>query len=921
MPQNFKVNQFQIRLSNSIRSILLSVIFISLFAACSTKTVIPENISSQVPATVKNILVVYGLQSDLVSTNLSSLAIREEFNHTQDIKSNLFFEYLDLNRFLDQDFQNQLIALLGEKYKNKSFDLVIIANQLMVKWWHINREKILPDTPVVFFDVENRNLSELQLPPDFTGVSGVVDYVRSVEWYLKTRPLVNEIVIVHGMGPIDLSEINYLPIKLLLQEYSGNLTITDLSNFPLAEIKQRVSSLPQTTLVVYHMMFQDADGNIQQPLRVLKELTAVSSVPTIGAYDQFIGEGIIGGYTYSIDSQAREAVGISLRILRGEKPSDIPVSVNRSNVFIFDQLVLQRYHIPLSSLPPGSIIKNRQFTFWESYRYEIIAALIMGFALVVMVIFLILFSNRLVKTRQTLIRLNSDLEAQVEARVADLRQINSDLEMEITERKQSEAAQRKSEAKYRLLAESMGDVVWTMDLSGKFTYISPSVVHLRGFSADEVMNQPIHEVMTQESQNVVQEDFRKRLQAFVKGEETERVKVYQIDQLHKNGTVIPTEVVTTILTNEDGQPAQILGVSRDITQRKLIEKAEFNQRTIAEALRDSARALNSTLDFNGVLDEIMKNIGRVVPIASANIALLEEQGKLRYSHFFGYVDHKVPEEEVRLVDFSLEKSSIYKTVYETGQPMIIPDTKNDPRWIAFPGSEWIRSYAVMPIRIKNEVVGFLNLDSPTTGLYTSEYVQNLLAFADQAAIAIENAHLYSEVQKLAITDGLTRIFNRRGLFQLGEREVQRSIRFRHFLTAIMFDIDHFKSINDTYGHQTGDRILIEVTKCCQNVIRNVDIITRYGGDEFIILLTETDVESAILVAERIRNAIQNNEVSVEPDENLNAKLIHVTISAGVAAILQDSDDLQNLINRADQALYSAKNAGRNKVKVFGLENS
>ena len=390
--------------------------------------------------------------------------------------------------------------------------------------------------------------------------------------------------------------------------------------------------------------------------------------------------------------------------------------------------------------------------------------------------------------------------------------------------------------------------------------------------------------------------------------------VYETIFQRKDSTQFQAEIVGT--PTEWQEQTRDLIFFRDISDRKKIEQAERNQRTLVEALQDVSRALNSTLNFDEVLDEILNNIGRIVPIDSVNIALIEDQGKLHFTHFIGYQKHKSLKDELKSGGLTLAMSQIFSKVYDTCQPVIISDTQIDDRWIVFPGQNWIRSCAIVPLRIKNDVVGFLNLDSPTPGMYTDEHSQILLAFADQAALAIQNAQLYADVQEFAIKDDLTGVLNRRGLFELGEREIQRTIRFGHPLSAIMFDIDHFKNINDTYGHPIGDRVLRVVAKCCKSIVRNVDIVIRYGGDEFFLLLTETDIEGALSLAERLRNKIEETKFSVNTDENDIENIIHATISLGLTEVHQGSDNLQNLINRADQALYDAKKSGRNQIKTL-----
>lgn len=181
----------------------------------------------------------------------------------------------------------------------------------------------------------------------------------------------------------------------------------------------------------------------------------------------------------------------------------------------------------------------------------------------------------------------------------------------------------------------------------------------------------------------------------------------------------------------------------------------------------------------------------------------------------------------------------------------------------------------------------------------------------QRELAKKNAELeqlYCEARTLAITDALTGVYNRRGVVEVGEKEIQRANRFGHPLSAIVFDIDHFKRVNDTHGHLVGDLALQATAKRCLKVLRTIDTVGRYGGEEFAILLPETRLEAACTAAERLRQAVS---VPINIDQNS----LVVTISLGVAVHHEQAHGLKELLWRADRAMYKAKEAGRNRIHV------
>lgn len=226
------------------------------------------------------------------------------------------------------------------------------------------------------------------------------------------------------------------------------------------------------------------------------------------------------------------------------------------------------------------------------------------------------------------------------------------------------------------------------------------------------------------------------------------------------------------------------------------------------------------------------------------------------------------------------------------------------------GGAKARAYLGVPLILRDHVLGVMSVQSYTPDAYTPQQIRMFEMFAAQVAIVIQNSQLYEQVQQLAITDDLTGLPNRRVLFENGENEVTRAQRFDRPLSVIMLDIDHFKLVNDRYGHAAGDRVLREIAESLRNYLRNTDTAARYGGEEFVVLLPETDHLLASTVAERLRASIEHCVVETDKGE------IRVTVSLGVAMLDKNTMDFSKLISHADQALYLSKNNGRNRVTLW-----
>jgi diguanylate cyclase (GGDEF)-like protein/PAS domain S-box-containing protein len=211
-----------------------------------------------------------------------------------------------------------------------------------------------------------------------------------------------------------------------------------------------------------------------------------------------------------------------------------------------------------------------------------------------------------------------------------------------------------------------------------------------------------------------------------------------------------------------------------------------------------------------------------------------------------------------------------------------------------------------PLIVENKMQGFLWLWGEILDVTD---LPALSIFADQVAIAFENARLFEEVQNMAMTDELTGLYNRRGLFEVGNIEFARAIRIKRPFSVIMIDIDHFKRVNDKHGHPIGDQALQGLAGHLRAITRDIDIVGRYGGEEFVFLLSDLDIKGAQDMAERLRKNIEKTAMKTDTGG------IKLTISLGVAGQTKETPNLEAVIAKADQAMYSAKHKGRNCVVV------
>ncbi len=290
-------------------------------------------------------------------------------------------------------------------------------------------------------------------------------------------------------------------------------------------------------------------------------------------------------------------------------------------------------------------------------------------------------------------------------------------------------------------------------------------------------------------------------------------------------------------------------------------------------------------------------------------------------------------------------TGIAGTVGRTGEIINIPDAYQDDRFNPeFDKKTGFHTRSILCVPLRNmqgAIIGAVQVLNKQDGAFTKDDEALLTALASQAAIALENADLYTklrdlnskleekveertadlveanerlsvlnqQLEQLSITDSLTHAFNRRFFMDRIRQEVKRANRYGTDVSLLMIDVDHFKKVNDTYGHPAGDRVLVAVAELITSHLRETDVLARYGGEEFALIATPMDREGAGALAERVRQLVEAQTFDGDPP-------VRITVSIGVSSwkpFLRENHEV--LIREADEALYRAKNEGRNRVRT------
>jgi diguanylate cyclase (GGDEF)-like protein len=316
-----------------------------------------------------------------------------------------------------------------------------------------------------------------------------------------------------------------------------------------------------------------------------------------------------------------------------------------------------------------------------------------------------------------------------------------------------------------------------------------------------------------------------------------------------------------------------------------------------QAINAIAQQMTAVLDLKELLNKVCILVKDAFHVAHVSV-LLKEEDELVLHAQHGRLTPRIAEG-----GRVSAATGIWGRSLQGAKTLINNDSKTDPEYVDFYVET--KSRMAIPLVSFGQALGVLVLDSEDTNAFNIADMQPLESVADICATAIQNAHYVERVKQLAYLDGLTGIFNRRFFELRMAEELDRARRFGAGMAVIMVDIDHFKRLNDEFGHLLGDEVLRQISSIFHQQLRKIDVVCRYGGEEFAILLSQTDPQHALMVAEKLRSVVAGWQFPGVPRS--------VTISAGTANYPDHGTTRDALVKAADAGLYSAKQAGRNRV--------
>ena len=451
---------------------------------------------------------------------------------------------------------------------------------------------------------------------------------------------------------------------------------------------------------------------------------------------------------------------------------------------------------------------------------------------------------------------------------------------------------------FRDVLESMRLYALELDVQGGVVFCNAFLLHVAGWTPEDVLGKNWFDDLRSPKNPLPGEGFRRGLRRGFMPHHHESTF------LSHWGDPRRVRWHNTLLRDAEGHVTGTLSLGEDITEQRRAEWAERKARIQAEALNKVVQAVGSHQDMDELLRRVDQQVNRFVEIPCLLVALREPEWRVVYRRGC----QALPPEA-----FTGERE-LFEMVLREGRPLRIADGQalgNFEQDLGCSlGLPEVQSLLATPLSFGPRTLGVMVAVSADPDLlYSPDDLSFFAAVASPVALALENARLFTEMGNLAMTDSLTELANRRSLFMLGEHEITRAVHRHSPISFFMFDLDHFKHVNDRHGHRVGDAVLRHVAHLCRQSLREEDLLGRYGGEEFAAVLPDTDHTEALQLAERLRRTVEEHPLRLEGCP------LPLTVSVGVSTLPGGSHrlSLEHLLDRADQALYGAKRAGRNTV--------
>lgn len=523
----------------------------------------------------KRILILNSYHKGLSWTDNIVSGIHEALK-TQDAEIEYYIEYMDTKRYYGEKYFEKLHELYFRKYAKERFDVVIAADNDAFDFTRKYNREIFHSTPVVFCGINNYKDSMIAGYRNFTGVVEDTDIKSTIEVALKLHPQTSQIVVVNDKTTTGIAMEN--EVREVVPFFEDMVNFVFVEDFDFSELQSKVRALPSDSIVLLTVVNRDRKGNFFAYEESLKLLYPAAQVPIYSVWEFYLGKGIVGGMLTNGFNQGKVAGEITLRILKGEKISSIPVVKKSPNVYMFDYREMERFGVALAKLPPDSTVLNRPDTFYSRYK-DLIFVISSVIAALSVIIFILL--------------------------------------VHISMRRRYEEAVEKSEKRYRDLYDNAPDMYHSIDREGIIVDCNETEARMLGRPKEEIIGRPIADFQTDKSRDSYLKEFPLLLkQRALYGLEREYVR--------SDGTVFPASLNVFVEMDDNGEMVRTKTIARDMTEYK---RVEVELRQSREELRNLSAHIQSALEEErqNIAREIHDELGQTLSKLKLDISWLKKR--------------------------------------------------------------------------------------------------------------------------------------------------------------------------------------------------------------------------------------------------------------------------------------------------------
>ena len=794
------------------------------------------------------------------------LSILENYGEYINIK----IEYMDVLNNNDEIYYDKLLDLYKHKYENSKFDMVICSDNWAYDFFQEHRDELFPSTPLIFTGLNNFESykSQDKLIENSTGVLESIDIKGNIDLILTLHPDTKNIFIILD-NTIVGTEI-YTDLDKLIYDNYSNVNFQEIKNITLEDTIEKINANDKNSVILFtSTSIKTNDGSTLYPVEVMHNLKNKTYIPIYGIWDILLDNGVIGGKISSGFDQGVYAGKIAEKIINGEKIKNIPIMNHIGSNYMFDYNELVRFKINKSQLPKNSIIINEPSSMYSitKKQWTILFCSLFSFFILI-IFFLIINIQKLIKTKKKL--------------------------------KESELNLHNNFNFLRTLLDTITTPIFCKDINGRYTDCNYAFEEYVGLSKDEIINKTVYDI----HQFKLAEVYHK---ADLELMDRKGNQNYETQLIGSDGT--KHDVIfnkSTILSNYEA--TGIVGVIIDITEIRKNENKLNRLLKFKEIMIEVNQSIIELTNINELFDLILSKCITLMRGAKyGSILLLKKDTNLVIASSIGYADEKIE-------DFILPLESSFhylKTKGKITSTIIIDDVSNlySSKYVVLGKNDWkIVSCISTPIIINNKLFGMINIDSDQKDIFNEDDIDIMNYMKYQIENTISTHNLYNEIMYLSKYDKLTNIYNRRSFEEIFDKVLSEALRHNNSFLLVIFDLNGLKLVNDTYGHLQGDEFIKSFVNKLKSSISETDILARYGGDEFIGVFSNTQLDSLTEKFEELNKYFIDNPIILEGNK------VTYNYSYGIATFLSDAVSYSQLIKIADERMYIYKENLKRKLK-------